>query len=349
MSPSHFLFQIGPVQSKFHEPIFANRSIQSTHESFNMANIFANIRFDLYASVMGITGLGLAWRFAENLFSWPCQVDDIFIVTGFIIFIALTGLNLIRIVVYPALIISEWKNNAQFNFFPALTISGSLLSIGILPYSKTFAEMIWWPTVILQVLLIVLAVRRLKTEKIELNQISAVWLIPMVGNASPCFAGVPLGYASFSFALLMTSITCWILFTPIILWRLIMTEVDNKSAMPPSIAILVSAPAVISVGLYGYPQFGKSLFFLLSYSALFFGLIVISVFNRFKLNPFHRGLWAFTFPASALASSLLRLYELNQDPYHYYQAIFGLGLATLTVFSIMVHFLCSFRHLKIKA
>lgn len=306
-----------------------------------MKTIFTNIRFDLYASVMGITGLGLAWRFAENLFSWNFQLDKILIFTGLIIFIMLTGLNLIRIIAYPSLILSEWKNNDHFNFFPALTISGSLLAIGLFPHSKTAAAIIWWPTVILQVIFIVLAVRRLKTEKIELSNISAVWLIPMVGNASPCFAGVPLGYSSFSFALLMTSITCWMLFTPLILWRLIFTEANNKAVMPPSIAILVSAPAVISVGLYAYPQFANSLFPLLSYSALFFGLIVISLLNRFKLNGFHRGLWAFTFPASALASSLLRLYELNPDPYNYYQAMFALGLATITVFSIMLSFLLS--------
>lgn len=301
-----------------------------------MVSLLEKIRFDLYASVMGITGLGLAWRFAAQCFQWAQVIGEICIFTALSIFIMLNALNLARLLMVPQLIKSEWMDHDRFNFFPTFTISGSLLSMGVLPYSDFAALIIWWPTVLLQVLFITLAVRRWLTTKITVQNVSPAWLIPMVGNASPCFAGVPLGYGTFSYALLMSAIVCWMLFTPIILGKLIISKPETEPHIVPSIAILISAPAVISVGLYNYPDTANVLMQLLSYAALFFAAVTISMFRHFRIKQFSRALWAFTFPAAALSSSLLRIYHQTPDPYNLYQAWIALGLATTIVVLVSV-------------
>lgn len=71
----------------------------------------------------------------------------------------------------------------------------------------------------------------------------------MVGNASPGFAGVTLGYQGLSRATLISAIACWFAFQPIILYRMIFAEPRSAVRALPGFDILVSAPAVIAIAL----------------------------------------------------------------------------------------------------
>lgn len=309
------------------------------------------IRFDLYSSVMGITGLGLAWRFAAQYFQISGLIGTSLIWLGFSIYILLNILNILRAVIKPALIIQEWRHPDQFNFIPTVTIAGSLLACGVLPYSKILASIIWLPTVLFQIILIITALRRWLIEPVQITQITPVWLIPMVGNASPCFAGVALGYGSLSFALLMSALVCWILFTPLIIGRLILHKPERNIPLAPSVAIIVSAPAVIAIGFSNYPEISGIFIYILAYAALMFAIVLISLGKYFIIREFSRSLWAFTFPASALASSLFRVYFLHPDQYTMIQALIGLFAASLIVVLIgcyaMSYFLSCFKILRI--
>lgn len=72
----------------------------------------------------------------------------------------------------------------------------------------------------------------------------------MVGNASPAFAGVDLGFPGLSKMLLFSALLCWALFMPLILWRIVFVRPVTPQKAMPGLAIMVSAPAVIAVGLY---------------------------------------------------------------------------------------------------
>ncbi|MCY1268124.1 C4-dicarboxylate transporter/malic acid transport protein [compost metagenome] len=142
---------------------------------------------------MGLAGLGLAWRVAAQNLAAPAMLGEVVLALALDVFVLLISSQIFRVVVAPVELITEWSNLARRNFFCAATISSSLLSLGLLPYSRRAAECLWIAGVTPQLVFFVLIIRRWFLEEVNLSELNPAWLIPMVGNASPSFAGVSLG------------------------------------------------------------------------------------------------------------------------------------------------------------
>lgn len=214
-----------------------------------MSEKFQTVSFDLYSSVMGITGLGLVWRAAAKTYDVSALPGEVFLATGLAVFLVLTGIQLLRLVFCRQIILAEWHSRASKNFFCAATISGFLLAMGLLPYSILLAKVLWIAAVAAQIFFLTCTFRRWLIDQLDTHEISPVWLIPMVGNASPAFAGVDLGFPGLSKMLLFSALLCWALFMPLILWRIVFVRPVTPQKAMPGLAIMVSAPAVIAVGL----------------------------------------------------------------------------------------------------
>ena len=63
-----------------------------------MSEKFQTVSFDLYSSVMGITGLGLVWRAAAKTYDVSALPGEVFLATGLAVFLVLTGIQLLRLV-----------------------------------------------------------------------------------------------------------------------------------------------------------------------------------------------------------------------------------------------------------
>ncbi|HBR7195848.1 TPA: PTS transporter subunit EIIC [Klebsiella pneumoniae] len=198
---------------------------------------------------MGITGLGLVWRAAAKTYDVSALPGEVFLATGLAVFLVLTGIQLLRLVFCRQIILAEWHSRASKNFFCAATISGFLLAMGLLPYSILLAKVLWIAAVAAQIFFLTCTFRRWLIDQLDTHEISPVWLIPMVGNASPAFAGVDLGFPGLSKMLLFSALLCWALFMPLILWRIVFVRPVTPQKAMPGLAIMVSAPAVIAVGL----------------------------------------------------------------------------------------------------
>ncbi|MFT4508612.1 hypothetical protein [Caballeronia sp. 15711] len=125
-----------------------------------MSNRFLqHTRFDLFTSAMGTIGLGLGWRVASIAFGWPHVIGETILLAGGALYCVLLAMQLVRVCVCPSALVDEWRSSAQFVFFSAATISGSLLAAAVLPYSTTLAKFIWWPTTTAQLVLLVASMR----------------------------------------------------------------------------------------------------------------------------------------------------------------------------------------------
>lgn len=193
-----------------------------------MSEKFQTVSFDLYSSVMGITGLGLVWRAAAKTYDVSALPGEVFLATGLAVFLVLTGIQLLRLVFCRQIILAEWHSRASKNFFCAATISGFLLAMGLLPYSILLAKVLWIAAVAAQIFFLTCTFRRWLIDQLDTHEISPVWLIPMVGNASPAFAGVDLGFPGLSKMLLFSALLCWALFMPLILWRISVIILSNS-------------------------------------------------------------------------------------------------------------------------
>lgn len=104
-----------------------------------MSEKFQTVSFDLYSSVMGITGLGLVWRAAAKTYGVTALPGEAFLATGLAVFLILTGIQLLRLIFCRQTILAEWHSRASKNFFCAATISGFHYQLLVKPDVKTSA------------------------------------------------------------------------------------------------------------------------------------------------------------------------------------------------------------------
>ncbi|MCS6640735.1 hypothetical protein M4791_12845 [Klebsiella pneumoniae subsp. pneumoniae] len=132
-----------------------------------MSEKFQTVSFDLYSSVMGITGLGLVWRAAAKTYDVSALPGEVFLATGLAVFLVLTGIQLLRLVFCRQIILAEWHSRASKNFFCAATISGFLLAMGLLPYSILLAKVLWIAAVAAQIFFLTCTIEEFPYVKIE--------------------------------------------------------------------------------------------------------------------------------------------------------------------------------------
>lgn len=297
---------------------------------------FQAVTFDYFSAVMGITGLGLVWRAAAVSWSVPSWPGECFLALGLLVFVLLVACQLLRVSFWRDAILTEWRSRASKNFFCAATISGFLLAMGLLPYSLLLAKALWIIAVCAQIFFLICIFRRWVIDKLEAHEISPVWLIPMVGNASPAFAGAELGFPGLSKMLLFSAILCWALFMPLILWRILFVRpVTSVNAMP-GLAIMVSAPAVIAVALNRVDGGMCEGVAFMAWTALFFAVVLISLWRRMVPATFSRGWWGFTFPSTALASALIRVDSAETTLLNHILALAAVAFASCVVLLIAI-------------
>ncbi|MFS7529187.1 hypothetical protein ACJ8CT_17220 [Klebsiella pneumoniae] len=208
--------------------------------------------------------------------------------------------------------------------------------MGLLPYSILLAKVLWIAAVAAQIFFLTCTFRRWLIDQLDTHEISPVWLIPMVGNASPAFAGVDLGFPGLSKMLLFSALLCWALFMPLILWRIVFVRPVTPQKAMPGLAIMVSAPAVIAVGLYCIYGGMNDVIEFMAWTALFFAIVLISLWRRMIPDTFGRIWWGFTFPSTALASALIRVDAASMTTLNHTLALAALTFATFVVCSIIV-------------
>lgn len=97
----------------------------------------------LFGSVMGLTGLSVAWTLAATrygLTAWPSQMLAAFAVVDFV---ALGLAYLTKLVTAPEAVLAEWKHPIAGNLFGTVFISMLLLPILLAPYSLIVGRTLW--------------------------------------------------------------------------------------------------------------------------------------------------------------------------------------------------------------
>jgi tellurite resistance protein len=89
----------------------------------------------LYGMVMGLTGLGLAWRAALA----PAWVSEPWIALGAAVFALLATLHVAKLFRHPDAVRAELANPALLGFCGALPVALSLVAAGLAPHAARAA------------------------------------------------------------------------------------------------------------------------------------------------------------------------------------------------------------------
>ena len=264
---------------------------------------------NLFASVMGITGLSLAWRMAATLLRLPVLPGEICGWTGLAVFIVLVLSYAVKFARHPAAVHAEFTHPIMGNFFGTIAIGILLLSSFISHYNAEVAEIVWIFGALLTFILAYIVVQKFLTSPQKVETTLPPLLIPGVATLDVPVTGstMPFDWAHevnlFAFA------TGTVM--ALVLVVLIFQRLRHFETLPPaSRPVLMVLVAPFGVGFLAYTNLGQidMLASVLIYFGWFIMLVLAPVVFRAE-NRFSIAWWAIGFPLAALSIASFRYAE----------------------------------------
>ncbi len=279
----------------------------------NESSRLAHFPISFFATVMGLTGLCIAWEKAEHTFDLPIRLESALLPFAALVFAGLLMLYLLKLYRYPQEVFKELNHPVKLNFFPAISISLILLSIAILKTQPDLSLVLWGIGTALHLgfTLYVMNVW-IHHDKFEIHHISPAWFIPVVGNVLVPIAGTAHGYTEVSWFFFSIGILFWLVLFTIIFYRVLFHHPLPEKLMP-TFFILIAPPAV---GFISYVKLAGGLdnfAHVLYYAGLFLTLLLLTQASRFSRLQFFLSWWAYSFPLAAITIASLVMYRTQHQ------------------------------------
>ena len=208
----------------------------------------------LFGSVMGLTGLSVAWRLAQVRYGAPGWVATAIAALAVLAFVALLIGYGIKVVMARDAVQTEFRHPIAGNLFGTVPISLLLLPIVVAPYGRLLAQALWIFGAAGMVTFAWFIVSRWMSDRQQVAHATPAWIIPVVGMLdvplAPPSLGLPPIHGLMVFALAVGLFFAMPLFT-LVFSRLVF-EPPLPDALKPSLLILMAPFAVGSSGLHGY-------------------------------------------------------------------------------------------------
>jgi tellurite resistance protein len=293
----------------------------------------------LFGSVMGLTGLSIAWRLAEVRYGTPDWIALAIGAIAAIAFILITIGYAIKFITAPAIVGAEFRHPIAGNLFGTFLISLLLLPIVIAPYTLLLAQGLWIAGAIGMVLFAWLIVSRWMSDRQQVAHATPTWIIPVVGLLDLPLALPVLGLPPMHG--LMVFATAVGLFFAVPIFTLVFSRILFEPPMPdglkPALMILV-APFSVGYSTYTVTAGQSDLFAEGLYMLMLFVLAVL--IGQLRLLPlccpFRVSWWAVSFPLAASAIAGLRFAIAQPGNITDGIALLLLMIATIVIAALLI-------------
>ena len=306
----------------------------------------------LFGSVMGLTGLSVAWRLAHARYGAPAWIAGSIGAIATIVFATLVLAYAVKFATAPDAVRAEFRHPIAGNLFGTVLISLLLLPIILMPLSLPLARAMWVIGAVAMLGFAWLIVSRWLSDRQQVAHATPAWIIPVVGMLDLPLAlpslGLPPMHGVMVVGLAIGLFFAVPLFT-LIVSRLVF-EPPMPDALQPTLMILV-APFAVGFSTYVATTGQVDLFAQSLYVLTLFMLAVLLGRLRHLPSccPFRVSWWAVSFPLAASAIAALRF--AAADPGMITDAI-GLGLlalASVTVAGLLVRTLVGVARGELRA
>ena len=295
----------------------------------------AHFPVSLVSTVMGLTGLAIAWQKAHRALGVPAGVWMAIAALASAVFVFLITLYAIKLLRFPEAVRGEWRHPVRVNFFPTISISLMLLATVWIDAAPSVAFLLWAGGALLQLVftLAILSSWMFHTHY-DIKHANPAWFIPVVGNlfvpiVGGRFAPPELGWFFFSIGIVF-----WGVLMTIVVYRVVFHD-PVPLRLQPTLFILLAPPAV---GFVSYsalvPEldaFARVLYF----TALFIALLLGCNAPRFVRGGFFISAWAYSFPLAAVTIASFVMAQRSGSGF--FLAVAGVFLAVVTlVVSLLV-------------
>lgn len=264
----------------------------------------------IFPPLLGLFGLGLAWRAGAGVFGVPAAVGDLLL--G-----AATALWLLGLVAWcakplrrPGVIFEELRVLPGRAGLAAMTLSGLLLAAALVPHAPRLAMALTLLALAAHAALAGLVIRLILTGPEEGRVLTPVWHLLFVGFIMAPLSLVPLGHVGAATAILGLTVP-----VALAIWAASLAQLLRRfppAPLRPLLAIHL-APASLFAGVAALLQMPA----LASGFAALAGAILLALLlaGRWIAAAGFSPLWgAFTFPLAAFAGALLALAPISAAP-----------------------------------
>ncbi|MCF6689120.1 dicarboxylate transporter/tellurite-resistance protein TehA [Raoultella terrigena] len=281
-----------------------------------------NLPAGYFGMVLGIIGMGFAWRYASTIWPVSRSVGDGLVVLAATIWALLAVAFITRAIRFPWSVRREMCHPVASSFvslFPATTM---LVSIGFVPWCRPLSLGLFIIGVALQLAYSAWQSAGLWRGSHPRDATTPGLYLPTVANnfisAMACGA---LGFNDAGLVFLGAGIFSWLSLEPVILQRL-RSDGELPAALRTSLGIqlapaLVACSAWLSVNGGEVDTFAKLLF---GYGLLQL-LFMLRLMPWYLQQPFNASFWSFSFGISALATTGLHLGHSQPNGFFHFLAI----------------------------
>jgi tellurite resistance protein len=304
----------------------------------------AKWRFDyfpvaLFGSVMGLTGVSIAWELAHTRYGTPVWAADALAVVAVAAFLLNALGYAIKAITAPDAVVKEFHHPIAGNLFGTFLISVLLLPIVLAPVALLLAQIMWVAGAIGMIAFAWLIISRWMSDRQQVAHATPAWIVPVVGMLD-----VPLALPSLGLPPMpgvMTLALAVGLFFAIPLFTLIFSRLVFEPPMPdalqPTLLILI-APFAVGYSAYVTTTGQTDLFAQSLYMLTLFILTILlgRLRNLVICCPFRVSWWAVSFPLAASSIAALRFATAEPNLIVDAIAIGLLALASIIIVALLV-------------
>lgn len=287
-----------------------------------------------FASVMGISGLAVAFERYEQVFKLNGRIGLILLIASYLACILVAITYSFKILRHFSAVVSEFKHPLKANFFPAFSISLLLLSAGTINYQEKLAFCLWVAGTTVHFILTIIMISRWLTQRYNILQVNPAWFIPVVGNIIIPIAGIKFVNIEICWFFFSIGLFFWVILFALIFYRVVFHDPMPKQLFP-TLFIFIAPPSVAFIAYTTIAGHMDSFSRILLYIAWFFVLLLLSLAGHFFKLDFAVTWWAYTFPLCAVTIASITAFDLLKVP------LFGgvaTGLLILTTLVIITVF-----------
>jgi tellurite resistance protein len=266
-----------------------------------------------FGMVLGLAGLGNAWRVAHRVWQLPSIVGEVLLLLATLVWLILVILYIAKWILAPEHAIAELKHPVQCCFVGLIGVTTLLVAAAVLPYSRLTAQILFAIGTLYTVAFSAWRTGGLWQGGRELAHTTAVLYLPTVaGSFVTAAVAAALGYPDWGQLAFGAGLFSWLAIESVLIHRLYTAD-----ALPlpirPTIGIQLAPPTVGAIAYLSVTNGPPDLVVhaLLGYGLLQ-ALVLIRLLPWIREQPFSASYWGFTFGVTALAAAPLRLIERGE-------------------------------------
>lgn len=273
-----------------------------------LAEIAGNMPAAYFGIVLGLAGLGNAWRAAAQAWQFPAFVAELIYAVAGIVWAALVILYICKALMAPAKAAAEVSHPVQCCFIGLTGVSTMLIAGGLAPHSQAAAYVLFAIGFVFTLGFGVWRTGRLWHGERDPGTTTAVLYLPTVaGSFVSAAVSSALGHPDWGQLAFGAGLFSWLAMESVLLNRLL-TGPTTAAALRPSLGIQL-APA--PVGALAYIAVNGGTPDIVAHALIGYGILQLLILARLSSWIAEAGavpgLWAFSFGATAIAAAPLRL------------------------------------------